>query len=492
MSRNHLLLFFCVAQFSMAQNNLTVLDSLTQNPIPFASILLNRKQGWITNDEGRFRLPPDKELTAQDTLVLSSLGYKTLKRAGDQLQDSIFYLAPEPFELDEVILTNRNLTAEEIIEKLKEKVHLKYDLDFHHRRVFFRESGEQEFKKMNVEVRRNSIAVLGQSFWDSLIPTIPPKTTWHQDILTHSYGNYTRDQQKLKVIKALELADESDFIFEDMGELFKQIIAKHVKKDSYFKVRSGLMGGKIDQEDLMDKEKDSSLTQEELNAKKATDYMKAKLYRFKDIFGGLYSDEELQISILEKEKHYTFNLIGLRLWGDIPVYEIDFTTKTKGKYQGKLFVDADRFALVRLEYQNIKPIYSFSMFKVFFKQFLKTATVQFKLLDNGRYTLQYCELKDGNETGIQRPLNIIEKNKNVRGRRKQNELAMNVDLHFNTLEKQHLVVLEQEELSAEAFESLELTHTVLPEERMTYDPAFWADEHIIEPNEAIRNYNVTP
>ncbi|MGB1020455.1 MAG: carboxypeptidase-like regulatory domain-containing protein, partial [Flavobacteriaceae bacterium] len=106
--------------------------------------------------------------------------------------------------------------------------------------------------------------------------------------------------------------------------------------------------------------------------------------------------------------------------------------------------------------------------------------------------LQYCELKDGNETGIQRPLNIIEKNKNVRGRRKQNELAMNVDLHFNTLEKQHLVVLEQEELSAEAFESLELTHTVLPEERMTYDPAFWADEHIIEPNEAIRNYNVTP
>ena len=75
------LLFFFIAQFSVAQNYFVVLDSLTLNPIPFATIMLNHKQGWVTNGEGLFQLPSDTHLDSKDTLYLSSLGYNSIKYA---------------------------------------------------------------------------------------------------------------------------------------------------------------------------------------------------------------------------------------------------------------------------------------------------------------------------------------------------------------------------------------------------------------------------
>ena len=58
-----------------------------------------------------------------------------------------------------------------------------------------------------------------------------------------------------------------------------------------------------------------------------------------------------------------------------------------------------------------------------------------KKLPNGRYALQYFENESGYESGMRRPVNIIEKNKNVRGRRKQNELAINQNLNYITNKK---------------------------------------------------------
>lgn len=486
-------LFFLIVQFSIAQNYFVVLDSLTQNPIPFATIMLNNKQGWVTNDEGQFQLPSDTSLDAKDTLFLSSLGYNSLKFALHTIKDSIFILSPKPFLLDEVVLTNRNLSVEDIIDQLEVDVHLKYDFDFNKKRVFFRESGTQEFKKLLVKVRRNSIPALGQSFWDSLLPTIPPKATWYEEFLANSYGNHGKENQKLKVEKALELADEDDLVFEGMDRLFDQILLKNIKMDSYFKVRSGLLSQKIEAGELQGAMlTDSTKTDADSKQEKAKNYMERSLNRLKNILSGLYDKEELKISVLDKKRHYDFELIGLTFMGETPVYEIHFKPKKKGYYQGKMFVDADHFALVRIEYKNIIPIKSIKLFNVFYKEFLKTTLFQMKKLPNGRYALQYFENGSGYESGMQRPINIIEKNKNVRGRRKQNELALDADLHFITNEKIHLVVLDQETFSQSNFEKLEFKHQVIPERKNAYDPSFWKGELIMEPNQALRNFKSEP
>ena len=483
------LLFFFIVQFSIAQNYFIVLDSLTLNPIPFATIMLNDKKGWVTNDEGQFQLPKDTRLDSKDTLFLSSLGYNSLKYALHTIKDSIFILSPKPFLLDEVVLTNKNLSVEDIIDQLEVDVHLKYDFDFNKKRVFFRESGTQEFKKLLVMVRRNSIAALGQSFWDSLLPTIPPKQTWYEEFLANSYGDHGKENQKLKVEKALELADEDDLVFEDMDRLFNQILLKNIKMDSYFKVRSGLISQKIESSELQEAMlADSTKIDAESKGEKANNYMERSLNRLKNILSGLYDNEKHKISVLDKKRHYDFDLIGLTFMGETPVYEIHFEPKKKGYYKGKMFVDADRFALVRIEYKNVIPIKSIKLFNVFYEEFLKTILFQMKKLPNGRYALQYFENESGYESGMRRPVNIIEKNKNVRGRRKQNELALDADLHFITNEKTHLVVLDQETFTQSNFEKLEFKHQVIPEKRNAYDPSFWEGELIMEPNQALRNF----
>lgn len=490
MSRNYLLLFFCIAQCCLAQNRITVLDSLTQNPIPFATVLLNDKQGWITNEEGQFQLPKQQTDKAKDTLSLSSLGYETLFIPLDHLKDSVFYLAPKPFALKEVVLTNRKLPVAEILDRLEENVASKYELDYSKKRVFLRETGTQEFKQLKLKVRRNSISSLNQAFWDSLLPVIPPKTTWHEECLAHSYGNFTKENQKITVLKALSLGDDDDVIFDELDVFFNDLLSKQIKKDSYIKFRSGLFSSKIDAKDMI--KQDSVQNGIEDTNTKAHQFATAKLRVLRDVFGGLFSDKDLEISIIQERKKYRFELVGISFLGDTPVYEIDFNPLKKGKFKGKLFVDADRFALVRLEYQNIETLASFKLLKAFYNQFLKTATVQFKQLESGRYALQYCELERGTESGMTRPLNIIEKNKKVRGRRKQNELALDVDLHVKEITKTHLVVLEQDSFSVEAFKALKSDFEVLPEKRTAYDPNFWEGEMIIEPNEAIRNFKSNP
>jgi len=487
------LLFFFIVQFSIAQNYFIVLDSLTLNPIPFATIMLNDKKGWVTNDEGQFQFPKDTRLDSKDTLFLSSLGYNSIKYALHTIKDSIFILSPKPFLLDEVVLTNKNLSVEDIIDQLEVDVHLKYDFDFNKKRVFFREYGTQEFKKLLVMVRRNSIPALGQSFWDSLLPTIPPKATWYEEFLASSYGDHGKENQKLKVEKALELADEDDLVFEDMDRLFNQILLKNIKMDSYFKVRSGLISQKIGSGELQEAMlADSTKIDAESKGEKANNYMERSLNRLKDILSGLYDQEKHKISVLDKKRHYDFELIGLTFMGETPVYEIHFEPKKRGYYQGKMFVDADRFALVRIEYKNVIPIKSIKLFNVFYKEFLKTILFQMKKLPNGRYALQYFENESGYESGMRRPINIIEKNKNVRGRRKQNELALDADLHFITNEKIHLVVLDQETFTQSNFEKLEFKHQVIPEKRNAYDPSFWEGELIMEPNQALRNFKSEP
>jgi hypothetical protein len=56
--------------------NAIILDSLKQNPIPFASIYLKSGSGVVSNEEGRFRLQVDASETT-DSLFISCMGYET-------------------------------------------------------------------------------------------------------------------------------------------------------------------------------------------------------------------------------------------------------------------------------------------------------------------------------------------------------------------------------------------------------------------------------
>jgi hypothetical protein len=111
-------------------------------------------------------------------------------------------------------------------------------------------------------------------------------------------------------------------------------------------------------------------------------------------------------------------------------------------------------------------------------------------MSTGKYALQYFELTDQFETGVNRSFTIVEKNKIVKGRNKQNELKMELNLHTNQYQKYQAVIFETKSISQENFVTFEEKPDVLPVNLIQYDPTFWEGYTIIEPNEAIKAFKV--
>jgi hypothetical protein len=467
-----------------------VLDSLNQNPIPFASIYLKSGSGAVSNEEGRFQLHYKDEEVIKDSLFISCMGYKTLKLSLDQLQDSTFYLPPKAIALKSVILSNKQLSAKEIVKAIQEAIPQKYELGLTEKKVFFRETGNSKFEKLNLNIKKTTIEEFNQVFWDSILTKIPKTNQWYQEFVGTLYGDYTKGNQKMELDKALDLEDkEKSDIFKSTEKLFDNIIKENVKSTSYFKVRSGIIGAKLETDEINSAKQDTLSTEEkELHRKK--DFLSWKKNKFTNLLKNLFKENELNISILNKASKYNFSVNNLTFFGDTPVYILDFSPKKNADFAGRLYVDADRLALIRLEYKNIQNITDFSMLGVSYLEDLKEVIVQFKKGFNGKYSTEYLEFNSGFKGGFERPFVITEKNKVVRGRNKQNYLKMDLDIATRQYQKYQLVIFETTPISQKTFDAIKEEPKVLPVNLTEYDPNFWEGYSIIEPNKAIKAFKV--
>ena len=91
----------------------------------------------------------------------------------------------------------------------------------------------------------------------------------------------------------------------------------------------------------------------------------------------------------------------------------------KGKFEGTLFVDADNYTLIQLDYENVKPLKDFSLMGFSFQLYRHKGLLKFAKFNEENYQLQFYEREINYKFGIDRPLKILEKNKYIKGRRKQ-------------------------------------------------------------------------
>jgi len=484
------LFFFLCPVIIFAQHidrKVQILDSLTHEPIPFASITTNQKTGSIANEEGEFRWVLPEVVTNLDSLKIASMGYQTLTLALSTFSDTLVYLPPKTIALKTVIVSNKTLSPAEIIEAIQENIPDKYDLELNQKKIFFRESGSQLFNALRVSVRKSSIPEFNQAFWDSTLSKVPRKNEWFNEIVGSYYGDYKN--QKVEITKALELEDkETTAVFENLETVFEDILSNNIKKDSYFKIRSGIIGGKVDNADFINAA--DTLSLEEKETKEKSNFLKDKKSTLLRLTKPLFEDKEINFSILKKASNYTFKQIDFTYLDDTPIYVLSFTPKRNEKYEGTLYVDADAMALVRISYKNIKDIKSFSLLGVSFKEYLKEVTVQFKKKKTGKYALEYLEFTNGTEGGFDRPLVITEKNKIVKGKNKQNELKMDLKIKTQQNQKYQLVVFETLPMDKAVFEAFKEKPTVLPINLTEYDPTFWQGYTIIEPNQALKAFKI--
>lgn len=490
---------FTISNFQAKAQTLSsvIVDSATLKPIPYVTVQL-KNRGIITNEEGRFTFQLDKTMQETDSLFISCIGYASVGKPLNQFTENVIVLATKAIELNPVIVTNKNYTPEEIIEKVEENISKNYNLDVTKKRIFLRETNESRFLKTNYTIKKSTIKEFNKKFFDSLIRIMPKSNTYYTEVLGDFYTSSKAEEHKLELIKASELYDKSlEFDTDKIDEKFNEIIKSNVKTNSYFKIKSGLFGTKIENDDIFESEVDS--TDAAALDKKLKEEKKSKEDRKKDfsnykkrtlakLYNNLPIFEDTNYNVIFKPGRYNLSLDDFTYLGDAAVYVISFSPKRSEDFEGKLYINSDDFALIRMDFENVKLLRDFSLLGISMKEYLEKGKAIFTKGGDQNYHLSYYDVTKGTRASIRRPVKIIELNKVVKGRNKQNELSMKIDLDFGNIDRYELIEFDETTINATAFETFKENKDILPTYMPKYDPEFWKGYNIIEPNKAIKEF----
>ncbi|MBU2948062.1 carboxypeptidase-like regulatory domain-containing protein [Zobellia uliginosa] len=495
----YLFLFFTSFQHAQSLTSVIV-DSVSKKPIPYATVQLNNR-GMITNEEGRFKFLLKDAVEATDSLFISCIGYESIGRPISEFTDSLIYLRPKAIELQEVIVSNKNYTPEEIIELVEDNIEKNYITRFSKKRLFLRETYQSKIIKTDYQIKKSTIDAFNKNFLDSVIQTVPKNNIYYTEMLGDLYGSDDGDEQKLDLIKASELYDKSkELDVELLEEKFNKIVKENIKTDSYFKVKSGLFGTKVDAEDMGDVFKEeidstdiAALNKQLEEEKKKKDERREFFLEYKrktlgNLFENLPIFDDTDYNVIYRPNRYELTLENHTYLGDQAVYVIKFVPDGSPEYGGMLYINSDDFALIRMDFENTESLRDFKLLGVSINEYLAKGSILFDKGPDQKYHLRYYSIIKGIRAGFKRPLTIIEKNKNVKGRRKQNELALKVDAAFGNINQYELIVFDEKPINSGQFEAFKEKTGVLPTYMPDYDPNFWKGHDIIEPNQAIKEF----
>ena len=88
--------------------NVQIIDSATTQPIPYTNIYFSNNNGLISDDNGNFELIKS-QLSQNDSMYISMLGYKKSSFLIKDFNDTIIQLIQTPIKLSDVFLTNKKL-----------------------------------------------------------------------------------------------------------------------------------------------------------------------------------------------------------------------------------------------------------------------------------------------------------------------------------------------------------------------------------------------
>ena len=110
-----------------------------------------------------------------------------------------------------------------------------------------------EFEKGEIDIKKSSIKEFDQSFMDSITTTIPKKNNFYVEVFYDFFGNKNPKNQKVNILKSAELINkENEISFKTIQNKIQPIVDIRVKRDSYFKFKSGIFPLDIDIEVLGD------------------------------------------------------------------------------------------------------------------------------------------------------------------------------------------------------------------------------------------------
>ena len=478
MKRFIIFLLFAV-NLKAQSTSVKILDSISFAPIPFATVSFSNSSGIISDENGDFELIKN-ELNDEDSLFISSMGYKKVSYSLNRFNDSIIFLSPKPIELNNVIITNRKLSSQEIIEKIKAAITQNYQTDLSENKIFYRKEYNSTIEKFEINKFKSSIDNVNDLLIDSLLLNLPSENKSVTEVLSNYYGNLEEDNQKINLIKSRETYKKDNEILESLNSKLEESLKKSLKSNSYFKIRSGLLpfSGDLEFDGLWDIDSTNQAALKKANddeIKRKENFANSIKGRVSNIYSNLFYNDATDLDFILKSNRYEFSNPELNYLGNQLVYVITFRPKGSKDYKGTLHINSDDFAIVRIDFKNVKSLFKLKLLGFSSDNYLVEGRMVFSKLDKKKYSLTYFQVSSGSKAGIDRPFKIIEKNKFVKGRRKQNQISFNLDFIVNSLNKVELRVFQSKSIDLNLYENLKEENKILPEYVDEFKTNFWEE-----------------
>lgn len=457
-----------------------IIDSISFEPVPFATIFFSNNNGIISDENGFFELVPE-QFSKKDSLFISSMGFEPKKFSLDIFNDSIIRLSPKTISLKNVIVTNNQLSSVEIIDSVKLYIDRNYNFGITENKLFFRQEFNQDLEKFKLNKFKSTIKDLSAEAMDSMTDNLPKKSKNEIESLSYYYVNSDIDVPKIKLIKSRRTNDDNESdLSKSLGDKLEKSLRENLKSNSYFKIRSGWLPFSLDltfnglwEIDSTDQEQLKKLKEKEIKRKE--NFSDVQKGRIQSVYLKSFFNPSSELNFVLKSKNYTFSNPELNYLGNELVYVIECYPKRGDKFKGRIYVNSYDYAVVRIEYENIKPLSKFKLLGISLFSNLEKGRMVFSKFENEKYSLSYFQSSRGNKVSIKRPFKIIEKNKFVEGRKKQNQILAKLDFISSSVYNTELQVFKVNGIDKKEFEDINEENQVLPIYLREFKKNFWEE-----------------
>ncbi|NEV93317.1 carboxypeptidase-like regulatory domain-containing protein [Psychroflexus sp. YR1-1] len=465
-----------------------VVDAGNQEGIPFVTVQLGENYGVISNAEGYFVLQL-KTTNTDSPIIFSSMGFERLEIPLKDFEDEqVIRLKPATYALDEVLLFDKQLTAEDILEKFIAKAEENHQLSNARVQVFLRSNNDYKAETFAIDVEKASF--LNRSERQKMNENIrnlgkkitQTSSTSYRERLTDIYA--FEDTLINHYQKALNLINrKTTFDTEDIqNQVFLELL-KSLESPNSFKVKSGIipLDRDLSLNDMLEDLEEDQLklpdTLRHKNAWRSESYKKHAIQFENDFF--------------TSPKYYAYELVGVTKAYGQPCYHIRFTPdRRKGKYVGDLYINTRDFGMVSYTYDleegrkamsvNLKFVLGIKA-----NTFADSGFLIFSKNSDNTYYPKYIKQTNGDYAYINRSLSFKENHPN---RSKRKKLTFEFEMEFNLIETIEYVGVEYQNIVPELKNDLSFEDYILIDEVEKYDTGYWKDYNIIEATEAIKDY----
>jgi hypothetical protein len=492
MKRCCLWVLLCLLAARVLGNSISgqVLDAETYLPLPFASIsVMDSQLGTISNSEGYFVLS-SQSILGTDTLLFSYMGYETFKRAVQDFEKSpLVYLRSVEINLDAVTVYSRQLTGREIIGQVRENYSKNHPERSEMRRMFYHKFERTPFPEENqIHVKHSDFVGMDKATIEGLLKMLPDEFTEYQDAVL-SFYNY-EDKHKLVPVEAISLEEDAmqdlEAIFEKkLGAFFEDIEKSKGNQEIYYKFRTGVFAMKAD----TNPDEDTGALEphaDSLHYRVSTTQLDGEVSFLLKDYGSLKSDNW---EFITKPNRYDYRMEEVTVFNGELVYQVAFTPRERGLFEGTLYVSTESFAILQLDFAYAPGKTSENIHLLGFGHSMnsKQGRVIFEKGKEG-YFVKYIQAKQHETASIARDFTIMKKQKRFLIDKELNEIKLEAALTFEIHSDWELLILDRNPLEANEFETVKQPAVVRFRKEYSNAPDLWDNRTVIAPSAELTKY----